>query len=382
MTQQARIQQPWLTISRIVWFIVTAAVIWLWLTSILVWSRGSELSFMLFQIVPPAGFLVTSSIIIWRGGNRVVSFVTATMLVTVGPYLISGVNNTAAEIEGLRVLNALLVIVGLISLIGFLFTFPNGRVFPRWSRVAAPVLIIAGVLAAINDIFAAQTTITSLSLIMFTFLLGIAVQIQRYIVISTAEERQQLRWIVVGLSGMLVAGLLWFVGQVLLGISLEENLIVFIPSILLTLLFPTSIAVAILRYRLWDIDLIIQRTIQYAVLTVLLGGVYFGLVLLSQNTFVALTGQESTLAVVISTLAIAALFTPVRRRVQRFLDRAFFRQRYDAERTLAQFADAVRDEVDIDDVQAELVRAVNETMQPESIGLWLRETPIRETLHE
>jgi hypothetical protein len=136
---------------------------------------------------------------------------------------------------------------------------------------------------------------------------------------------------------------------------------------------PIGITIALLRYRLYDVDVVIRRTLIYSSITVLLALVYFGGVAVMQNVFHALTGQESPLAVVASTLAIAALFTPVRRRVQDVVDRRFFRRKYDAERTVDQFARAVRDEVDVDRLRGALLGVVEETMQPEYVSLWVRE---------
>jgi hypothetical protein len=136
---------------------------------------------------------------------------------------------------------------------------------------------------------------------------------------------------------------------------------------------PAAIAIAILRYRLYDIDVIIRKTLLYGALTGLLALVYFGSVVLLQGLFEALTGQSSPIVIVISTLLIAALFIPLRRRLQRAIDRRFFRQKYDAQQVLAQFAKTARDEVELEALTAELARVTRETVQPESLTIWLRE---------
>jgi hypothetical protein len=135
---------------------------------------------------------------------------------------------------------------------------------------------------------------------------------------------------------------------------------------------PLGFTLAILRYRLWDIDIIIRRTLLYSVITAILVGIYFGSIVLTQSIFVVLTGQQSSLAVVISTLAIAALFTPIRNRLQLFIDRRFYRRKYNAQKTLDQFSMTVRDEIDIDGLEKALLEAVKETVQPESVMLWLQ----------
>ena len=142
------------------------------------------------------------------------------------------------------------------------------------------------------------------------------------------------------------------------------------------LAFPGSIAIAIFRYRLYDIDVIVRKTLVYSALTILLALVYFGSVILLQRLVSALTGiEQSPLAVVVSTLAIAALFTPLRRRIQDAVDRRFYRKKYDAQQVLAQFALTARDETDLDVLTVELARVVEETLRPERVGVWLKERP-------
>jgi hypothetical protein len=140
------------------------------------------------------------------------------------------------------------------------------------------------------------------------------------------------------------------------------------------LFIPLSIGVAVLRARLFDIDVVINRTLVYGSLTVVLALVYLGGVATTQAIFRALTSQEQQpqLAVVISTLAIAALFTPLRRRIQSFIDRRFYRRKYDARKTLEDFSARLRDETDLDSLNAELITIVRETMQPARVSLWLR----------
>jgi hypothetical protein len=146
------------------------------------------------------------------------------------------------------------------------------------------------------------------------------------------------------------------------------------------LALPVAITIAILRYRLFDIDIIIRKTLVYAVLTGFLGLVYFGLIVVLQSIFETVSGQQSPITIVVSTLVIAALFGALRRRVQDFIDRRFYRRRYDAEKTLTAFAQFVRDETDLEALTAELQRVVKDTMQPNMALLWLK--PVADRQHE
>ena len=172
-------------------------------------------------------------------------------------------------------------------------------------------------------------------------------------------ERQQLKWFV------FAGGL--YVLTIFVQIDAIENL-----QILAATFLPLAAGIAILRYRLYDIDRIINRTLVYGVLTASLVLVYFGSVTIMQYAFRALSGGGSQLVIVASTLAIAALFSPLRRRIQAFIDRRFYRRKYDAVRTLDAFSRRLRDETELGVLQADLVGVVGETMQPKHVSLWLR----------
>jgi hypothetical protein len=205
------------------------------------------------------------------------------------------------------------------------------------------------------------------------FILAIASLVHAGVTQRDAASRAQLRWAITGF----VAGLLLFGLNFPLGFGWVTDLfwinIFVILSSLSSVVIGAGLAVAVLRYRLYDIDLIIRRTLLYTATTALLALVFFGSVVLLQRGFEAVTGQQSQLAIVLSTLAIAALFNPLRRRIQAIVDRRFFRNKYDAQQVLAQFAITARDETDMYALSAELARVVQKTLQPETVTLWLRE---------
>jgi hypothetical protein len=181
-------------------------------------------------------------------------------------------------------------------------------------------------------------------------------------------EREQIKWLFYGGAMFALFYLPSFFWNSYTQVDSLFNLL-FVVGLLI---FPVAIAIAILRYRLYDIDVIIRRTVQYAILTGLLALVYFASVVLLQNFFENLTGLQSQVAIVISTLILAVLFNPLRTRVQRFIDRRLFRKKYDAERTLTQFAVVARDVVDLDHLESALLGVVEETLQPEGVVLWLK----------
>jgi len=190
---------------------------------------------------------------------------------------------------------------------------------------------------------------------------------------SSGEERQQMKWLTYAAAANFAT--------LLLGVSLPADS-AWYPAVdslsnLVLAGLPVAVGIAVLRYRLYDIDIIINRTLVYGSLTVMLTLIYFGGVATTQAIFGALTGQEEQpqLAVVVSTLAIAVLFMPLRRRIQSFIDRGFYRSKYDARRTLEAFSAKLRNETDLDTLSEDLVGVVRETMQPAHAWLWLHPDP-------
>jgi hypothetical protein len=257
----------------------------------------------------------------------------------------------------------------------FFYLFPDGRFVPRWTRWLA----VASALYWVPATFMPQAFTESLFSVVFFVFLGslVVAQVYRYRRVSTPEQRQQTKWVVFGFTVALAV----FTSILLLASFVPPTLqnagpvgtMVFGTLIYGSLLLiPLSIGLAILHSRLYDIDVIINRALVYGPLTTLLVVIYFGCVVGSQYIIRILTGQDSTLAIVASTLAIAALFNPLRRYLQNFIDRRFYRKKYDAARVLEDFSVRLRDETDLERLNDDLKTVIQETMQPEHVSLWLR----------
>jgi hypothetical protein len=181
------------------------------------------------------------------------------------------------------------------------------------------------------------------------------------------DVRQQMKWLLVsvGLPILIFVGLIFV--ETVAQLSFSNTVVG-----LLYLSIPIGLGISLLRYKMFDVDAVIRRTALYTVVTTLLAAIYFGLVVVLQRVITPFTG-DSEIVVVLSTLLIAAIFLPLRRRVQEFIDRRFYRRKYDAEKVLAGFAATARDETDLDRLTAELLQVIQETMEPEHISIWLRE---------
>ena len=262
-----------------------------------------------------------------------------------------------------------------------LYLFPNGRFTPRWTRGLALLLTFVAFANPFLARFSSLTTEGLSGVYIYTYLasliMGIGAQVYRYRTVSTSTERQQTKWIVLGFSVFVPIVLGWTIFVEILEPApgfptIARNILFFLVLGPFFWVLPIAVMFSIMKYRLWDIDFVIRRTLQYTLLTGLLALTYFGGVVVLQGILSPLTGSaDSPLVTVITTLGIAALFNPLRHRVQDFIDRRFYRKKYDAEQALAQFAAIARDEVDMNKLSTALLDVVQETMQPEKVSLML-----------
>jgi hypothetical protein len=270
-------------------------------------------------------------------------------------------------------------ILGELGAVMFFLLFPGGRFAPRWTRwLAAAFLAFQIPGYFFPNIYSVLGPGNVEGFVFMGLVLGlVGSQIYRYRRVSNPRQRRQTKWVVAGsavaifsLFGLLTP--LFFLPKALSDsspfvLSLASTLV---PLIML--LIPLSIGVAVLRSGLFDIDVVINRALVYATLTATLVLVYAGGVVGLQRLLSPLFGESNQLAIVASTLAIAALFNPLRRRIQTLIDRRFYRRKYDARRTLEDFSARLRDETDLEQLNAELLSVVGATMQPEHVSLWLK----------
>ena len=406
----ARLSGPWLTLARVGW--VTFAALTLVLNAAglpYVYARSSsvctsdacindpsrltperlqgleELGLspeiyaaynVLVLVVVILVFAAVAAVIFWRSSDdRMALFGSFMLLVFGGAAITSDVPQAlAAAHPALWFPVSFLNYLGQVSFTVFFYLFPNGRFVPRWTRWLALLTAVFWVPGA----FFPDSSLNYMGgLVFFGLLVSlVGAQVYRYRRVSSSQERQQTKWVVFGVA----VALLGFSGTVALGNLLVNQREAGPLTQMLAeaciygflLLIPLSIGVAILRSRLYEIDLLINRTLVYGALTISLALVYIGGVISLQYLLRTLTGQGSNLAVVASTLAIAALFQPLRRRFQGFIDRRFYRRKYSAAKTLAAFSARLRNETDLDTLGKHVLTVVNETMQPAHVSLWLR----------
>jgi hypothetical protein len=208
-----------------------------------------------------------------------------------------------------------------------------------------------------------------------------AVLFYRYRNLYNHVQRQQTKWLLYGLFPFYLVYLFYGALQSISALNTPDSLYLVVGPILLllsSLIIPLAVGIALLRYRLWDVDLLIKRTLVYSTLSVSLVLIYVSLIAGLQFLLQGAIGQSNALVIVASTLAIAALFQPLRSRIQRFIDRRFYRRRYDAAKIIAAFSMTLRAETDLNQLREQLLAVVVETMQPTHISLWLRQSPRRQ----
>ena len=399
-----QLQKPWLVLARLIWLLAVLVAVGLLLVGTVekygqpfplnctdgvscnpIELTAADLQRIQLPFVATPAFAVTwttlnllwnllfvalAVVIFWQRSDDWIALILSATLAILGAVAFSPANSILYTIyPAWSPVIELWEIAAYMALFLLLLIFPDGRFVPRWTVAALPLLFG----------FASE----SFPVIAVTFTtyaaLGIFAQVYRYRRISGAVQRQQTKWVAFGLLSIVLTMSIW----VFVAVTFPPEhstparayfLLVATPAFWLTgLIFPASIAIAILRYRLWDIDVLIRRSLIYTVLTASLALVYFGSVVLLQSIFQSLTGQRSPIAIVLSTLVMAALFSSLHRRVQATLDRRFYRHKYDAAQTLTAFAATARDEVELDKLTAELLHVVEKTIQPTYVSLWLRQ---------
>jgi hypothetical protein len=269
-------------------------------------------------------------------------------------------------------LQSFLPAVGVAVLFIFCLLFPDGYFAPRWTVWLVPLCILGGMSAFLPSALHALVFVVVLAGIL-------AAQVSRYRLVSSWSQRQQTKWALFGLVAAIGGFVAIAVGLVLLPAGQRGHGSLFFSFASSTGLalassaIPITIGIAVLRYRLWDINRIISLALVYTSLTVILGAIYIGGVIGLQALLQVFAGNTPRVAIALSTLAIAALFGPLRRRIQTQIDRRFYRRKYDAVRTLAAYGEHLRDETDLDQFRHDLTAVVRETFQPEYVSLWLRE---------
>jgi hypothetical protein len=318
-----------------------------------------------------------AAVVLWRRSNDAMALLVALALI-LAPMNFTPVLHVVSGRTG--ILQAPVAILGAassISLLLLVLLFPSGRFVPRWVWIPGLLLLFFG--SPLGDRLPLPLPEWFGALLILGLLLCLgAGQIYRYRRVSTQVERQQTKWVVYGFICFIGINQLFWQPYVLISALHQPD------SLYLLLSYPDDFlavsvlvgcfGVAILRYHLYDIDILIRRTLIYGTLSVLLALVYFGLVIGLQALFHFITGQvsQTPVAIVASTLAIAALFQPLRRRIQSIIDRRFYRRKYDATKTLEAFSATLRSEVDLSQLRQHLLDVVQETMQPAHVSLWLR----------
>ncbi|HET8844861.1 MAG TPA: hypothetical protein VFN35_25540, partial [Ktedonobacteraceae bacterium] len=330
-----------------------------------------------FGIVYALIFLGMSTLLFWRKFEQL-----AGMLASFA-FLLIALNSLAGSPDAVSsgVIALIEAIIGLLlqccqsfCLGFFLVTFPDGRFVPRWSWLIGFTLLIQAFFFILPPPINILSWAKPYIIVELVLAYGspVAIQVYRYLRVSTPAQRQQTKWVIFALVIALLCLFLAFFGGALLPDLSILQLATDPLSSIAFLLIPLSISIAILRSRLWDIDVIINRTLVYGLLTVTLVLIYTGLVLGAQSLLAGFISKDNDGAVVVgSTLVVAGLFQPLRAGIQNLIDRRFYRRKYNAVRTLAAFSSTLHQEVDLERLSEQVVMVVQDTVQPVYISLWL-----------
>jgi hypothetical protein len=343
-------------------------------------TGGYAVSILALAIASALVFFGFAALLFWRRSDDGMALFVSLFLVLIGVNLsVQAQATLATNVQTAWYwLHTVLIGLGWVSLSLLLSLFPDGRFVPRWTRPLAVFVVASNLFLDASPVPISTFPPWMLSAI---FLInggsGVVAQIYRYVRVSGPVQRQQTKWVVFGLAATSVVILGRDVPLLLFPAVSASSVPYFLLSTyaypLGLLLIPLTLGIAILRYQLWDVDALINKALVYGLLTGLLAAMYAGFIIGLESLIGASTGQvaNNPLVLVISTLAIAALFQPLRKRLQHSIDRRFYRRKYDAEKTLAAFSATLREALDLAQVREQLLAVVQETMQPASVSLWL-----------
>lgn len=348
-----------------------------------VYGLGVEIGLM--------GLLTLSAgIMLWRKSDDWMALFLAAAQLSYGLYVIPPLDSLMAGLPAWRLPGNIIQAFGIGMALIFFYLFPDGRFVPRWTRylvvvwLAWMVMWVAFPKSPFNLSNPFRLTLPWYAVLMVWWFTGLFAQFYRYQRMSNLVQRQQTKYVIFGVAFAVVGYGLYIPARYVIPLLDPSGTAIVIYRLIgihVFLLFvsavPLTITFSILRYRLWDIDVFINRTLVYVVLMAALVAVYFGSALALQELFVAVTGEKSDLALVASTLASAVLFNPLRVWVQNWIDRRFYRHKYVASNILAAFSGTLRQQIDLERMMVELVDVIGETMQPRHVSLWLRRQPGR-----
>jgi hypothetical protein len=330
---------------------------------------------LVLTLLESLAFLGVGGFIFWRKSNEPIALVTSFFLVSIGlaPFLTSTTYH-------LDMLFLSVYVISIFTALGyFLVTFPDGRFVPGWTWM----LVVLWAVRTLFYLIPGPSNIAfwppALNIVDEVVSYGgsLVMLVYRYVRVFSRSQRQQAKWVLFGFGGLFVVIILYeLIALLVPGLATPDSLYLLSDTTLTMvtfLLIPLSVAMAILRARLWEIDVIIRRTLIYSTLTLLVVLLYWGQVLAFGSLLRGFLGQQQNpLVLVASTLLIAGLFQPLRHGIQRVIDRRFYRRKYDAAKIIGAFNARLRGEVDLDQLREELLAVVQETMQPASLSLWIR----------
>jgi hypothetical protein len=376
-----RLHGPWLVLARIFWLAIFLLTLVVFCANLVVGNYGLVPTIVL--IIATSVWFAVSLLLFWRKSSDWAILMFSLLLVLTGGIFFPPIPVALAAVGAwwipIAVLEALAAVV-----LSFGYTIPDGRFVPNFTPwlalgwIAAsfiPIPLLGVVHHLWNWWFNPLYTVVRIAFYA-SIALALLYRFQRR---STADQRQQIKWVVFGTTVVVLLVsvenlLLHVLPSFLPALGISSSLRFLLRPYLVSVLIPLCIGIAMFKYRLYAIDTIINRTLVYGSLTALLGLLYAGFVIGLQTLVRLVTDitHEQPLVIVASTLAIAALFQPLRHRLQRGIDRRFYRRKYDAAKTLSAFGATVRNEVDVTQLSEQLVAVVQETMQPAHVWLWLR----------